>query len=233
MKKHRLLKWFVSLTLAASLTAGFCSFASAEEWYPGHSLNWNYATSTTVTVKWYNDNIDLINSALGKNVNAGLNYWASSFSSFKLSRVYTSSSTAGVVILKLPSQSWWNATAPDDYSAENGTGLTHIFNMNGSRIANAADAANANGKIRNAIIYFNPNSNAAAYGYFTDVNYRCTIAHELGHALGFGHVTNGTPSIMFQGRKFYTSLQSIDRLNYQYKYFPDLVTFSGGDHDEK
>lgn len=94
--------------------------------------------------------------------------------------------------------------------------------MNGTRIT-SSNVSSAGGKIRNATIYLTPFW-SETYAGCSAVNYRCLIAHEMGHALGFGHYVAGTASIMVQGVKSYTSLQSKDRYDFTAKYFPDTIT---------
>ncbi len=166
-----------------------------------------------MTIRWYNYNVS--NTNFTSNFTSALSYWKV-FYGVSVTKVTSDSFLVSLIEFVTPTTTWWN-------SKFNSTvvGVTYPYDTNGKEINSAATAQSSTKKIRSALIYFNPDTNAFGYWGMTSLAYRNVIAHEVGHALGFGHY-NGGASIMnsdISDFESYTGLQLYDRNEFSRKYY--------------
>ena len=136
-------------------------------------------------------------------------------------RVQNSTGTAtgnlGTITHMVPTSAFWRDYFGDYY--KDYMGYTRLYAPNGNEIT--MDNADSMGSyIRSATIYYMPYDNEYVYLQqlmaYSPSEFTSLIAHEIGHALGFGHVTD-TSSIMYN-RAEATALNANDKANLAAKY---------------
>lgn len=207
--KHRLFAYatlFLIILLILGLLFILPLNAMAAELYPGTPVSWGIYAGNNLSIVWHNYNVT---GTLGSCLSGGMQYWTSQ-------TMVTASSTTSFASAKLvhvnASQAWWDAQF-NAFEVEEVYAATAIYDTNGVGIS-ASNVASTTRLIGGANIYYSPYS---VFGDFTTTNYKSLVAHEIGHALGFGHYED-TPSIMNDGKLSFTSLQTYDINEFNDKY---------------
>lgn len=139
-----------------------------------------------------------------------MSYW-NVFSGVTIINAYNS--TYGCIAHSIPTITWWEAYFQNDFFALlQNTGLTFLYDTGNMQVTQA-NVSLSTGLIKNATIFYSPES---IFSDYTAVNYKCLVAHEVGHALGFGH--ENYDSIMLQGTKNYQALTNGDISRFNAKY---------------
>jgi len=141
-----------------------------------------------------------------------MNYWGSLNG---VTTINTYNSVDGCMAHAVPTTTWWESYWSDSFDYVYGAAGVTFVTDTGYLQVTESNVSLSTGLIRDAIIYYNPME--GAHYNFTSLNDSCLVAHEVGHALGFGHHTDN-PSIMQQGRKSYTGLQTVDVADFNAKY---------------
>lgn len=186
---------------------------SAVDLYPATPIrwcNWN-TTNGNVRIYWCNYNIpnNTQYSLLYNALSPGIAYWSDvnhlyTNCSVTTTKVVSSATYTGQVYFILPTESWWDGAT--GLYCEDATAYTTIFDTNGTQI-DSYSVANSTRKVKVANIYFNSTQNGLSG--LTSANLKCTVAHEVGHALGFAHYGDHM-SIMYNYTKNHLSLWSDD-----------------------
>jgi len=193
--------------LACSSVNAFC----VEIYSSIYKLQWNDNGWNTLRIQWYDYNCASANSPIASKLDAGTNFWSSE--SF-VSDVEVPLNTAGSIAHAVPERDWWEEYWDNNFAAAlEAAGVTFIFDTNYNMIT-TDNVAYSTGLIEEAVIYYNPTGVLSVY----QGSLECLVAHEIGHALGFGHHTSN-PSIMRQGLKNYTGLQPVDITDLYDKYY--------------
>ena len=153
------------------------------------------------------------------------NYWnrsTTSFSSYTPPGNIVSCRSAGSahVWYAIPLQTKWEEYTGMQYLTCRA--LTKVYDMAGTEITDT-NVVSVGNMIRSGNIYFNPSLSSHVV---TEINNTtnaaaCTIAPELGHVLGFGHLLYNVNSIMESGTKSYGELQAYDLAKLRSKYIDD------------
>lgn len=219
MKKHRrfALQLACLLCVVGLVSISVPKRAEAAEIYPSAPLKWSSYEyerpgKYSVEVAWYNNNIT--NTKFTSNFSYAMSTWKGTG---HLTAVKVSSSVGNVLTFSMPTESYWNLNIAKGNSDI--VGYTYLFRSgDGNQIKSAADAAGAaNGTIHSAIIFFCPTS--GTYNGYSDAMMRNLIAHEMGHALGFGHYgSSASDSIMYRYNSSIYTLTSYDKTCFKNKY---------------
>ena len=222
-------KW-ISKCLSAFFCVGFlfciCSTpAYAAEMYPGYPIKWANSSGRTITVTYrIHETSNFLPSRLISNLGPSIRYWNTAGT---ISLTYDSTASfpaRGMVAFKIPSETFWR----NPFGATNAPttpGYTQAFDTNGTLLSSSSVVSSTR-QVNHSIIYFNP------FDYYwtgteeelymdakTDNFMRHVIAHEFGHALGFGHTSQNTDSIMTpEIQVAYPQLSSSDISNFRAKY---------------
>ena len=116
---------------------------------------------------------------------------------------------------------WNSKLQAQGYEPGSVAAITYPFDTNGREITNVTSANASTKKIRSARIEVNPVTNASILSGLTAIGYRAILAHEIGHALGFGHYWSSC-TIMYSAVaniKTITSLTSYDISEFTRKYY--------------
>lgn len=84
----------------------------------------------------------------------------------------------------------------------------------GSTLVSDPDASTANW----SYVIITLNDHYMDHKNYSSANRKKTTIHEFGHALGLRHQPSSTSSVMVQGKRTYSTPQSLDRSNIAYKY---------------
>lgn len=197
----------LAIALVISMSALIVD-TSAAELYPNSPVSWGKYSGNKLSIVWNNYNIPNTN-ALSAQISAGMQYWGSQSNIITTST--TSLNSANLVHVNAV-EKWWNANVAEAH-IEMTCAFTQIFDTAGTLI-NGSNVTTTTRSIGSANIYYSPYS---VFNNFSAVNYKCLVAHEVGHALGFAHYYTDA-SIMNDGRLTYTGLQTYDISELNRKY---------------
>ena len=159
---------------------------------------------------WYNVNIptDASKSISTTALSTGTQYWNAIPSVYPTYGSMTASPSSAWIAHSVPTASWWtNAT---EWSFGVFYALTYVVDTNGVRIN--YDSPGTAYRIDYAVVYYNPNVN---FTVRTAAANATTVAHEIGHALEFGHQND---TIMQGSENALTGLTDTDVDNFYAKY---------------
>ena len=148
-------------------------------------------------------------------LNDGQGYWNSAdkingISPNTIVDCKTTASGKAHIWYAVPDVKEWEKMVPSIFEQNDLFAITVPCDTDGL-VLYADNYTSSNGYIRSANIYFNPELASSYVKELENANVakKATVAHELGHVIGMGHVTNRA-SIMQQGLKSYTQLQGYD-----------------------
>lgn len=209
----RILCLFLAVMYVFSLSNG----VFAAEIYPGYPKAWQSRTShNQAALVHYYGNLQTTYSDVS--IATAYGRWAVSISGKQYvtnTITYDANYANGHIYYLVPTSDFWYSAL--ESSAYWCYGFTVLFDSNGIQIGDM-NYASTTSYIRSANVFVTPVD--AGYDQFNGLSAsgkNCVITHEIGHALGFGHVTSGS-SIMEADSTTYTSLQTIDRTNLTSKY---------------
>jgi hypothetical protein len=122
--------------------------------------------------------------------------------------------TPGNIYHMAPTEEYWIEFGENQKRCSINTNET--FDSNGIEM-NWTNYMTCTQYIQSAIIMYNPPEYSSYFSSLSETQKTKVIGHEIGHALGFGHVTT-TNSIMVQGQTGYWVLQPFDIKQFSMKY---------------
>ncbi len=199
MKKLRRVCLFLLFVI---FFAGSTFEVSAVERYASHPLYWQHYSGNSLYIAWFDYNVS--NWLVSSNLSGGHDYWANNSSDVSIICEEQSSSYGNPRIAHAtPTSEWWESNVSpflDVYAA------CEKYDSNGTVITDSNYSGCTN-YIRSANIYYTPDESLMSQ--LNVRNIKCMIAHEIGHALGYGEYNMGD-SIMNQGVKTFSGLQQYD-----------------------
>ena len=224
--RTKYLRRFVAVVLTLVLTVMCLSSASAYELFrDSYAYKWFAATPGNVPISWLSGSIPASGAGVTSSaLTSGTTYWRTGTADPDLTAhihpttvTLTNLPDYGWIIHSIPTQTFW-----DDY-VNCGLGVTtYAFTLPYS----TNDVVIIDGGVRGthpmcgqniayAYIYYNPDGAS-----FQNVNWVNVVAHEIGHAIGFGHVGKNETiaSIMKETETNYTAIQDYDIEQVENKY---------------
>ena len=159
----------------------------AYEIYPNYPKAWSSRTTyNQAALIHYDGNLESVYSDVS--IATAYNKWAVSCSG----NVYVTNTVtqnpqnpSGRIYYLVPTQQYW-ANKFGEFSGVSVLGYTFLYDTNGIEIHDEQTASTTTSLIKSANLFIQPQS-FTAFDDLTVAQKHCVIAHEIGHALGFGH----------------------------------------------
>lgn len=169
-----------SIPICAS-AAELYSSSYPKAWYARTSSNYPY-------VAHYDSNVF---STYGVYISGGYSIWNNSGRASNYS-ISSSSSTSYRIYHMVPTLTWWQNILSSN--AQFVQAITYPYDTNGTQIT-SGNYATTTSSIRSATVYYQPTGTGYnSFNNLSNTEKYCVIAHEIGHALGFGHYDGTTSS---------------------------------------
>ncbi len=207
IKKHirRVLAFVVALACVVGISAQH-PIAMADEIFEGYRLKWHDNSEGYVRISWFDSS--MTNSALKAAIPQAFSMWSAA-TDYGVTGTHGSSGALG---FNVSDASGWKVFVPND-PYHYVLAVTVPYDTNGTQIK-ATNVASTTKIIRSALILFSPHYN---FSSFTSTELKLLVGHELGHVMGFGHVSSGT-SVMRTPLSNASSVSSYDKNCYVQKY---------------
>lgn len=208
----------LTLALAAMLT------------FSASAATWINKSGNTPVANWTYYNFPTEYQTLQNNLSPGQSYWTSGCG-VQFNRYYGDYAnllgTRGGLVHVVPTEEWWYSTWGNDAATAR---KTYAVTLSADPTGWPVDIY-MNQQIQYSVINYNPLKEAimpvtASFPEgFSTMNYRCLVAHEFGHSLGFYHPDEDPDisvkpkkSIMYQDKLSYGVLQEHDKERFAAKY---------------